>query len=657
MNSTNFKPRFGLPGAAIAIAATLVGSKAFAVSPTVQGAWPPAAFPSDAVHYYVAPTGNDGSNGSSSSPWLTLKKASTSIVSGSKPVVVHVRPGTYKLPACSSSSGNSISMSKSGTAAAPITFISDSRWQAKLVGDPSCRNQWYITGSYINIWGFDFTGIQTSSALNSAVIAMEGANGNVDVAYNHIHDLPYGFGSAISMEPWGNSTYTGAPCSVHDNVIHDIAFNTSENFNNYGMYIACGKTSYIYNNLIYNQGTIGIHLWHAANGVNIFNNTVSSNNTASGNQSIGILVGTGDGGRQTGAVYNVSNNIVVNSYYGIVAEYGSGASISTSSVFKNNLIYNNKIDWYYNAGGQKTTLQAMGMSVTGIVNKDPRFVSPSSANYRLLSDSPAINAGSATGAPTRDLELALRALPVDIGAYEFGGVSPSPSPSPTPSPTPSPSPSPTSSPKPVLSLSASSLNFGSVLLGSSGPAQVLTLKNTGNANLSITSAFAFSSGFNGSGNCPVGIVAPGASCTVNIVFKPAAVGSVSGSMSIATNASGSPVVVKLAGVGASPAAPVLNLSASSLNFGSVTVGRTSPAQVLTLKNTGNANLSITSAFVFSSGFSGSGNCPVGTLAPGASCYVNIVFKPASKGTKTGSIQIYTNTSTSPKAVPLYGTGK
>jgi hypothetical protein len=611
----------------------LLAGMLFSLSGLAAGKWPPP-LPSGAVHYYVSVSGSDSNSGSSSSPWLTINHASNAISAGSQPVVIHVAPGNYNL-----TSSTCIKTTVSGSSAAPITFISDQRWGAKVIGSSGCLHQWYVTGNYINIWGFDFTGIQTSSNLDSTIIDSEGGVGHVDIGYNYIHNLPYGFGASIIMEPWGNGNYSGAPCSVHDNVIHDIAYNSGATFNNYGMYIACGANSYVYNNLIYNQGSIGIHLWHAANKVYIYNNTISSNNSISNDSSIGILVGTGDGGAVSGAYFNVSNNIVVNSHYGIMAESGSGASISTSSVFQNNLIYNNAIDWYYNKSGSTGTLQAGGFSVTGVVKANPLFVSASSGDYHLSSGSPAIDSGISSGAPATDLELNARpnGTAVDRGAYEFG-----------------------SGAAPAITLSATSFNFGNVVVGTSSATQTLTIKNSGTASLSFTSDFVISSGFSGSGNCSTSTpLAPGASCYLNIVYKPTVVGASSGSVTIATNASGSPAVVSLSGTGVSSSGPAVKLSATSLNFGTVAVGTTSAAQTVTITNSGSASLSFTKSFVISSQFLAAGtSCSLSTpLAPGASCSLSIKFKPTSTGVKTGSVQIYSNASSSPNVISLTGTGK
>lgn len=104
-------------------------------------------------------------------------------------------------------------------------------------------------------------------------------------------------------------------------------------------------------------------------------------------------------------------------------------------------------------------------------------------------------------------------------------------------------------------------------------------------------------------------------------------------------------------------APVISLSASSIYFGRVAKGSVSSVKRLVIKNRGNAPLKFTAAFVYSSSFSGHGNCSVATpLAAGASCYVNLQFKPAAVGLVSGSMRISTNASSSPKIVRLVGRG-
>ena len=54
-----------------------------------------------------------------------------------------------------------------------------------------------------------------------------------------------------------------------------------------------------------------------------------------------------------------------------------------------------------------------------VLESDPMFVDLSSTNYRLMQNSPCINAGIATDAPERDLQGYIRDSSPDIGCFEF----------------------------------------------------------------------------------------------------------------------------------------------------------------------------------------------------------------------------------------------
>lgn len=58
----------------------------------------------------------------------------------------------------------------------------------------------------------------------------------------------------------------------------------------------------------------------------------------------------------------------------------------------------------------------------GNINAGPGFVDEPGGNYRLTAGSPAINAGTVTGAPADDITGAQRDAQPDIGAYEYGAV-------------------------------------------------------------------------------------------------------------------------------------------------------------------------------------------------------------------------------------------
>ncbi len=105
---------------------------------------------------------------------------------------------------------------------------------------------------------------------------------------------------------------------------------------------------------------------------------------------------------------------------------------------------------------------------------------------------------------------------------------------------------------------------------------------------------------------------------------------------------------------APPPAPSASISPVSLAFGDKTVGTSSAAQTVTLSNTGNVSSTIGSISV-SGDFQLSHNCG-SSLAAGASCTIQVIFKPAGTGARLGTLTIQDSASGSPHTVSLSGTG-
>ena len=105
-----------------------------------------------------------------------------------------------------------------------------------------------------------------------------------------------------------------------------------------------------------------------------------------------------------------------------------------------------------------------------------------------------------------------------------------------------------------ISVSPSSLSFSSQLIGSTSSAQSVTLKNTDNATLSLTSINILGTDpgdFAQTNTCGSSLAA-GASCTVSVTFKPAAVGTRAATLTVIDNAADSPQAVSLTGSGTGP---------------------------------------------------------------------------------------------------------
>ena len=100
----------------------------------------------------------------------------------------------------------------------------------------------------------------------------------------------------------------------------------------------------------------------------------------------------------------------------------------------------------------------------------------------------------------------------------------------------------------TLSASATSLSFGNVVAGSTSP-QTLTLSNTGAAAVTISQATVTGAGFSVVGGMTSVAIAAGQNHAFQVQFAPTAAGSVSGGISIASDATNSPLVISLSGTG------------------------------------------------------------------------------------------------------------
>jgi hypothetical protein len=212
----------------------------------------------------------------------------------------------------------------------------------------------------------------------------------------------------------------------------------------------------------------------------------------------------------------------------------------------------------------------------------------------------------------------------------------------------------------VASLSPTSLTFASQVVGATSAAQTITLNNTGNLALSISSIALTgtnASDFAQTNNCGASVAA-GTNCTISVTFKPTAGGTRTAAVTLTDNATGSPQTVSLTGTGTS-AGPAASLSPTSLAFGNQQpIDVTSSAQTVTLSNTGNAALSITSLALTGTNagdFDQSNTCP-SSLAAGDNCTIVVFFTPSIAGTEAASLSITDTASGSPQTVALSGAG-
>jgi len=207
-----------------------------------------------------------------------------------------------------------------------------------------------------------------------------------------------------------------------------------------------------------------------------------------------------------------------------------------------------------------------------------------------------------------------------------------------------------------LTLSATSLSFGSIAVNAA-TTRSLTLTSTGTSPVTVNSATITGTGFAIVGGSLPATLNPQQSVTLQVQFKPVAIGAASGKILIgSSSAISGMIVVALNGTGEAAANPQLTVSSTSLAFGNVTVN-TAKALSLVLTSTGTSPVTVNSAVIAGTGFAIVGGSLPATLNPQQSVTLQVQFKPTSAGAATGKITVGSNsTSGSTTGVTLSGTG-
>src|SRR5436309_485681 len=204
-------------------------------------------------NYYVAPTGSDGNPCTATAPCSTLQRVSQLMSPGDN---AHVAAGNYTW----TYSGNRVT--KSGTATALLTYISDTKWGAKIYG-ADCSP---ITndGDYVQIINFDVTG--------SCVQGIT-TNGNyTKIIGNRVHDMTGTQLTAAIVVDCCSYTKTGN--QVIGNVVDNIGPWGQVN-QTHGIYLA-GPGNSAMNNIVTRAASACIQTYHGATRLTISNNVVAN---------------------------------------------------------------------------------------------------------------------------------------------------------------------------------------------------------------------------------------------------------------------------------------------------------------------------------------------------------------------------------------------
>jgi hypothetical protein len=186
-------------------------------------------------------------------------------------------------------------------------------------------------------------------------------------------------------------------------------------------------------------------------------------------------------------------------------------------------------------------------------------------------------------------------------------------------------------------------DFGAFNVGAATPARSFEMKNAGAKPLAVMPAVTSTQEFVVTGDdCGGKTLAPGTACTVQIAFKPASTGAKSALLTlVAEGCGGGAIQAVLLGVGVSDG-PFESLP--PISFGTVVVGDTSAPVTRAFTNTGGTptgSLSVGIGGTNASQFRIEASTCVGSLAPGASCAVTMVFRPTTVGDKSAVLVIST----------------
>lgn len=198
-----------------------------------------------ATVYTVAKTGSDANSGTAASPWKTINKAASMVSPGD---TVMIQPGTYN---------ERVQITRSGTAAAPITFQAGSSTAASIIdgtgttgsGEPTLVN--FVNASYIKIIGLTIT---------------NGPGWGINISGNSHH---------VELNSLDVSKCV-------QNAIWIWPTNTTPNY------------TIVRKSKVHDNQAGGIAVWAAPGGYFLIEDNQAYNNTGNGNYD-GIQVGGGDG--------------------------------------------------------------------------------------------------------------------------------------------------------------------------------------------------------------------------------------------------------------------------------------------------------------------------------------------------------------------------
>src|SRR4051812_25906423 len=372
---------------------------AAAVAPVAAAAalaFAPAASADVTCTKFASPSGSDSAAGTEAAPFKSAAKLGRSLSPGD---VGCLRAGTYL---------DDVTISRGGTADAPVTYTSYPGERAKVVGRfyvPKGSN--FVTVTNLDLNGTPKQGTNSANDPSPTINAEDVSFIGNDVT-NDNNAICFLLGNA-----WGAVKNT----LIKGNRIHNCGHMPAEN-HAHGIYVELSTDAKILDNVIYDNADRGVQLYYNAQGTLVRGNVIDGNGEG--------IIFSGDGG-QTSNNNIVDDNIISNSNQrnNVESWYPDGNPIGRGNVVRNNCIGGGVRDQ-----GRGGISSQWGFTVenNNVIGKNPKFVNRAGKDFRLQADSPCEGiANGATGSSA--------ARPHGAGS--------------TPTPPSNPTPNPPSNPTPV----------------------------------------------------------------------------------------------------------------------------------------------------------------------------------------------------------------
>lgn len=196
---------------------------------------------------------------------------------------------------------------------------------------------------------------------------------------------------------------------------------------------------------------------------------------------------------------------------------------------------------------------------------------------------------------------------------------------------------------PTITTTGTSLNFGTVRVGSAAGVRVFTMTNTGSLtavvqDIKLLGAAASDYAIVSAPARPFSLAAGGGSATVAFGFNPSVHGTRSATASIVTNATSSAIIVSLFGTGLEPG---INVSPLNLDFSVQNLGKATSLPV-TLSNDGDTVLHLAAAAIDGTGAAAFAvQTPIEAVAldPGQTITLPVTFQPSTGGNFAGTLHL------------------